>query len=155
MHHRAASGPPVRFARHAVEPLSQSGRESADVLTINRPDGPIGQSFNGKQESDALAAFQYPKRQADYQGYRSGPPDRTGLSMPVLIGAALIAVSILLSALISIAGTRFISMDSPTEDSVWLIDRLTGSVYRCQAADHGKASCDPDTATGSIGQPKR
>jgi hypothetical protein len=46
-------------------------------------------------------------------------------------------------------------MDSPTEDSVWLIDRLTGSVYRCQAADHGKASCDPDTATGSIGQPKR
>jgi hypothetical protein len=75
--------------------------------------------------------------------------------MPVLIGAALIAVSILLSALISIAGTRFIGMDSPTEDSVWLIDRLTGSVYRCQAADHGKASCDPDTATGSIGQPKR
>jgi len=72
--------------------------------------------------------------------------------MPVLIGAALIAIAILLSALITIVGSRFVGMDSPTEDSVWLIDRLTGSVYRCQAAEHGKASCDPDTATGSIGE---
>jgi len=99
-----------------------------------------------------LAAFQYPKKQDEYQGYRSGTPDRTGLSMPVLIGAALIAIAILLSALITIVGSRFVGMDSPTEDSVWLIDRLTGSVYRCQAAEHGKASCDPDTATGSIGE---
>lgn len=72
--------------------------------------------------------------------------------MPVLIGAGLIAIAILLSALIAIAGSRFVGMDSPTEDSVWLIDRLTGSVYRCQAAEHGKASCDPDAATGSIGE---
>jgi hypothetical protein len=48
--------------------------------------------------------------------------------MPVMIGAALIATAILLAALISIVGTRFIGMDSPSEDSVWLIDRLTGSV---------------------------
>jgi hypothetical protein len=137
------------------EPPSQSGRESADVLTINRPDGPIGQSLNSKQESGALAAFQYPKKPVEYQGYRSGTPDRTGQSMPVLIGAALIATAILLAALISVVGTRFIGMDSPTEDSVWLIDRLTGSVYRCQAADHGKALCEPDTATGSIGQPPK
>jgi hypothetical protein len=102
-----------------------------------------------------LAAFQYPKKPVEYQGYRSGTPDRTGLSMPVLIGAALIATAILLAALISIVGTRFIGMDSPTEDSVWLIDRLTGSVYRCQAAEHGKALFDPDTATGSIGQPPK
>jgi hypothetical protein len=102
-----------------------------------------------------LAAFQYPKKPVDYQGYRSGTPDRAGLSMPVLIGAALIATAILLSALISIVGTRFIGMDSPNEDSVWLIDRLTGSVYRCQAAEHGKAACDPDTTTGSIGQPPK
>ena len=102
-----------------------------------------------------MAAFQYPKKQIDYQGYRSGTSDRTTLSMPVLIGAALIATAILLSALITIVGTRFIGMDSSSEDSVWLIDRLTGSVYRCQAGDHGKASCDPDPATGSIGQPPK
>ena len=70
--------------------------------------------------------------------------------MPVLIGAALIATAILLSALISIVGTRFIGMDSPNEDSVWLIDRLTGSVYRCQAAEHGKAACDPDTQIARV-----
>ncbi len=102
-----------------------------------------------------MLAFQYPKKQVEYQAYRSGAPDRTGLSMPLLIGAALIATAILLAALISIVGNRFIGIDSSTEDSVWLIDRLTGSVYRCQAAEHGKALCDPDTATGSIGQPPK
>jgi hypothetical protein len=35
---------------------------------------------------------------------------------------------------------------------VWLIDRLTGSVYRCKAPERGKASCDPEIATGSIGE---
>jgi hypothetical protein len=103
-----------------------------------------------------LAAFQYPKRQGDYQGNRGTALDRAGLSMPMLIGAALIATAILLSTLITTVGTRYMGMDSPSEDSVWLIDRLTGSVYKCQAPERGKASCDPETATGSIGQqPKR
>jgi hypothetical protein len=39
---------------------------------------------------------------------------------------------------------------------VWLIDRLTGNVYRCQTPERGKAACEPETATGSIGErPKR
>jgi hypothetical protein len=46
-------------------------------------------------------------------------------------------------------------MDSPNDDNVWLIDRLTGSVYKCQAADRGKASCESETATGSIGPPPK
>ena len=75
--------------------------------------------------------------------------------MPVLVGAAMIAAAILLSTLITAVGTRFIGMDSPNDDNVWLIDRLTGSVYKCQAADRGKASCEPETATGSIGQPQK
>ena len=76
--------------------------------------------------------------------------------MPILIGAAIIAAAILLSTLITAVGTRFIGMDSPNDENVWLIDRLTGSVYKCQAADRGKAACEPETATGSIGaQPKR
>jgi hypothetical protein len=103
-----------------------------------------------------LAAFQSPKRQFESQGYRTAGPDRAGIGMPVLVAAGLIATAILLSALIMIVGTRFAGMDSPSEDSVWLIDRLTGSVYKCQASEHGRALCDPEMATGSIGQqPKR
>jgi hypothetical protein len=92
------------------------------------------------------------KRQGDYQGYRGGAPDRPASGMPVLLGAGLIATAILLSTLITTVTTRFVGMDSPSEDTVWLIDRLTGNVYKCQAAERGKAACDPDTATGSIGE---
>jgi hypothetical protein len=69
----------------------------------------------------------------------------------VLIGSAIIATAILLSTLVTAVGTRFIGMESGLEDNVWLIDRLTGSVYRCKAPDRGKATCDTETATGSIG----
>ena len=71
--------------------------------------------------------------------------------MPILVGAAIIASAILLSTLINVVSTRFVGMDSPSEETVWLIDRLTGKVYRCEAAERGKASCDADTATGSVG----
>jgi hypothetical protein len=75
--------------------------------------------------------------------------------MPVLIGAALIAVAILLSTLITAVGTRFVGMESATDDNVWLIDRLTGSVYRCKALERGKAACDAEIATGSVGDRAR
>lgn len=70
--------------------------------------------------------------------------------MPILIGAAMIAIAILLSTLITMVGTRFVGRESPTDDAMWLIDRLNGSVYRCQASERGKASCDAEIATGSI-----
>jgi hypothetical protein len=70
----------------------------------------------------------------------------------VLIGSALIAAAILLSTLITAVGTRFAGLEGPTDDNVWLIDRLTGSVYRCKAPERGKATCDAEIATGSIGQ---
>ena len=57
--------------------------------------------------------------------------------MPILIGAAMIAVAILLSTLITAVGTRFAGVESPTEETMWLIDRLTGSVYRCEAEARG------------------
>jgi hypothetical protein len=69
-----------------------------------------------------------------------------------LIGSAMIAAAILLSTLVTAVGTRFVGMESPTEDNVWLIDRLTGSVYRCKAPERGKAACDLEVATGSIGE---
>jgi hypothetical protein len=72
--------------------------------------------------------------------------------MPILIGAAMIAVAILLSTLITAVGTRFVGMESPSEENVWLIDRLTGTVYKCQAPERGKASCEPEIATGSVGE---
>ena len=98
------------------------------------------------------------KRQNDYPGYRNGAPDRTVYisSIPVLIGAAMIAAAILLSTLVNALGTRYVGIDGPTEDTAWLIDRLTGSVYRCQAPERGKAHCDAEIATGSIAErPKR
>jgi hypothetical protein len=93
------------------------------------------------------------KRQSDYQGYRAGTPDRpiTINSMPILIGAAMIAAAILLSTLVTALGTRYVGFEGATEESAWLIDRLTGNVYRCEAPARGRASCEPDTATGSIG----
>jgi hypothetical protein len=96
--------------------------------------------------------FQSPKRQNEYQGYRAVITDRPGNSIPILIGAVIIAAAILLSTLITAVGTRFVGLEGPTDENMWLIDRLTGNVYKCQAADRGRASCEPETATGSIGE---
>ena len=76
--------------------------------------------------------------------------------MPILIGAAMIAAAILLSTLITALGNRYAGLESPTEESTWLVDRLTGNVYKCRALERGKASCEGDIATGSVGErPKR
>jgi hypothetical protein len=96
--------------------------------------------------------FPSPKRQNEYQGYRAISSDRSGTSLPILVGAAIIAAAILLSTLITAVGTRFVGMESSNDETVWLIDRLTGSVFKCQAAEHGKATCEAEIATGSIGE---
>jgi len=76
--------------------------------------------------------------------------------MPILIGAAMIAAAILLSTLVSALGGRYIGFESPTDESAWLVDRLTGNVYKCHALERGKASCEGEIATGSVGErPKR
>jgi hypothetical protein len=98
------------------------------------------------------------RKQSEYQGYRANPPDQAGsiTSMPILIGAAMIAAAILLSTLVTALGSRYVGMESPNEESAWVIDRLTGSVYKCSASERGKASCEADVATGSIvGRGKR
>jgi hypothetical protein len=96
--------------------------------------------------------FPSPKRQHEYQGYRAISSDRSGTSLPILIGAAIIAAAILLSTLITAVGTRFVGMESSNDETVWLIDRLTGNVYKCLAAERGKATCEAELATGSIGE---
>ncbi|MGY3038011.1 hypothetical protein ACVIIV_007181 [Bradyrhizobium sp. USDA 4354] len=72
--------------------------------------------------------------------------------MPIYIGAAMIAVAILLSTLITGLTSRYVGLEGPTEENMWLVDRLTGDVYRCQSEGRGKASCEPDVATGSVGE---
>ena len=62
------------------------------------------------------------------------------------------AAAILLSTLITAVGTRFVGMESSADQNLWLVDRLTGSVYKCQAPERGKALCEPETATGSISE---
>jgi hypothetical protein len=71
--------------------------------------------------------------------------------MSILIGAAMIAAAILLATLISAIGTRYVGFEGPTDESAWLVDRLGGVIYKCEALGPGKASCEPDTTTGSIG----
>jgi hypothetical protein len=68
------------------------------------------------------------------------------------VGSAIIAAAILLSTLITAVGTRFVGLESTVEDEIWLIDRLSGSVYRCKAPERGKAACDAEVTTGSIGE---
>jgi hypothetical protein len=92
-----------------------------------------------------------PKKQNEYTGYRPVMPDRATSSLPILIGAVIIAAAILLSTLVTALGTRFVGIEGATDENVWLVDRLTGTVYKCQGAERGKASCDVDIATGSIG----
>lgn len=101
--------------------------------------------------------FQSVKRQREYLGYRNNPsePAGSGSSMPIIIGAAMIAAAILLSTLINALGSRYVGLDSPTEESAWLVDRLTGSVYKCQAAQPGRAACDAVIVTGSIAERTR
>jgi len=92
-----------------------------------------------------------PKRPSDYQGYRTGGSDRTGsFSLSILIGAAMIAAAILLSTFITAIGTRYVVVEGPTDDTAWLVDRLTGTLYKCEAQGRGKANCEPDVATGSV-----
>ena len=79
-------------------------------------------------------------------------PDRTVSlnAMPIYVGAAMIAVAILLATLITGLTSRYTGLEAPTNEDLWLVDRLTGNVYRCQAEGRGRASCEPDIATGSL-----
>jgi hypothetical protein len=70
--------------------------------------------------------------------------------MSILVGAGIIAAAILLSTLIAALGSRYVGLESPAEDTAWLVDRLTGRVYKCQASEPGRASCKGEIATGSI-----
>ena len=72
--------------------------------------------------------------------------------MPILIGAAMIAAAILLSTLITAVGTRFAGTAGSSDENLWLIDRLTGNVYKCQGSERGKASCEAEIATGTIAE---
>ena len=70
----------------------------------------------------------------------------------VFFALVMIAAAILLSTFVSALGTRYVGLDGPTEESAWLVDRLTGHVYRCEAPHRGKANCDAEIATGRIGE---
>jgi hypothetical protein len=74
--------------------------------------------------------------------------------MPSIIGAAIIGACILLSTLITAVGTRYVGFEGPSDETAWLVDRLTGSVYKCHAVEQGKASCE-DQVTGTVNPPKR
>jgi hypothetical protein len=67
----------------------------------------------------------------------------------------MIAGAILLSTLVTALGTRYVGFESSSDDSAWLVDRLTGNVYKCHAPEPGKAMCESEVATGSVERPNR
>jgi hypothetical protein len=148
---------------HSQKKLTRRG--SVEVRTTNRQDACLAKSLTRKSEEEIVrgnqtggAVLQSVKRQREYLGYRASAsePAGSGNSMPTLIGAALIAAAILLSTLINAIGNRYVGFESPTEESAWLVDRLTGTVYKCHAPQPGRASCEAEIATGSVGdRPKR
>jgi hypothetical protein len=146
-----------RSGLKAVAPVPICGQQIGEMRVQKRRSPRRRAEKEKKQPSIAGAVFHPVRKRNEYLGYRAGVPGTGSTSsMPVLIGAVLIAVAILLSTLITALGTRYVGIEGPTEESAWLVDRLTGSVYRCQAPERGKALCDVETATGSIaGRPKR
>jgi hypothetical protein len=147
--HRAASR--RRFAVAKPSPERRCANNNSARYALKD----TARQEKAKTARAAGALFQSSKRQSEYQGYRGATPDRIGSAMPILIGAAMIAAAILLSTLITAVGTRFVGMESPNEENLWLIDRLTGSVYKCQAPERGKAACEAEVATGSLGERSR
>jgi hypothetical protein len=81
------------------------------------------------------------------ENQRSRDSESSYPRFPSIVGALIIAASILLSTLIFAAGTRFIAVETPNEDATWLVDRLSGNLYKCRAAEQGKATCEAETAT--------
>lgn len=146
----------LRAGRKAVARLPACGQENGQtsLYAVICPQHQASARDDDRppQETTRKAddVFNSPRRR-DYQNYRTGNSDQAGSSsMSILIGAGLIAAAILLSTLISALGGRYVGLESPAEDTAWLVDRLTGRVYKCQAAELGRAVCKADTATGSI-----
>src|SRR5258708_13548555 len=82
--------------------------------------------------------FDQRRRQSENQ--RSRDSESSYPRFPSIVGALIIAASILLSALMFAAGTRFTAVETSNEDVPWLVDRLSGNLYKCRAAEQGKAT---------------
>jgi hypothetical protein len=148
-------GPPYRLPQSRLTPSRQrrpvdnkSARWTRKIVREENPNKKLSRTAR-----QAGWVFQSVKRQREYQGYRTATPEVAGSggSLPILIGAAMIAAAILLSTLITALGGRYAGFESPTDETAWLVDRLTGSVYKCQARDSGKASCQAEV-TGSLAE---
>lgn len=100
-----------------------------------------------------IDVFESQRRHVDRQ--KSGGTESSYPRFPSILGALIIAAAILLSTLIQTALTRYVAVETANEETAWLLDRLTGNLYKCQAASPGRASCESDVATGSIVKPKK
>jgi|ERR1700682_3512440 hypothetical protein len=96
----------------------------------------------------------FDQRRRPSENQRSRDSENSYPRFPSIIGALIIAASILLSTLMFAAGTRFTVVETPNEDVAWLVDRLNGNLYKCRAAEQGKASCEAEISTGTITKPK-
>lgn len=91
--------------------------------------------------------FEVQRRQSEIVRKRNDESAKPIMSS--VVGASIIAVAILRSTLILSPGTRYIGFEGPSDETAWLVDRLTGAVYRCHALEQGRAACE-EPITGSI-----
>ena len=121
--------------------------ESGHKNNVERCDEISSQEIQKGQQRNPV--FDQQRRRNENQ--RSRDSESSYPRFPSIVGALIIAASILLSALMFAAGTRFTVVETSNEDVAWLVDRLSGNLYKCRAAEQGKATCEAETATGSIG----
>src|SRR3978361_883559 len=83
-------------------------------------ENPSNKSFKTSETGGRV--FQSVKRQREYPGYRprTPEPESSGTSMPILIGAGMIAAAILLSTLGNAHGSRYVGVETPTEENAWV-----------------------------------
>ena len=92
----------------------------ARLRRTNRPYTRLAKFIDGQLLRKRGAGFHPVPRPSEYQFYRGGPPDRTASqsSMPIYVGAAMIAIAILLSTLITGVTNRYVGIEGPTDDNM-------------------------------------
>lgn len=66
-----------------------------------------------------------------------------------VFAGVFIGLSILIAAVVLSVSSRYSAFEAQADESAWVLDRMTGNIYKCRAADYGKASCEPQS-TGSV-----
>ena len=85
------------------------------------------------------------KRSGEFAKLLDSPRD----FIATIIAGSFVGLSILLAAVFLSVSARYSAFESQADESAWVLDRMTGNIYKCRSADYGKASCET-TVTGTV-----